>query len=121
MAFFKTPGTELLYSGVARIKPAASAMAFFHSAARLGTPSAVSTSPLYNGMPSILSILSSAPPGINSAAVRRSAVLNEPRRRLPEIPMIVGTVVFLSTTDETDHQISEIGKTKPVKTGSPLI
>jgi len=35
--------------------------------------------------------------------------------------MIVGTVVFLSTTDETDHQISEIGKTKPVKTGSPLI
>src|SRR6266850_4562014 len=40
-------------------------------------------------MPSILSILSSAPAGINSTAARSRAVLNEPRRKLPETPIIV--------------------------------
>ena len=37
----------------------------------------------------MLSITNSEPCGINSAAARSSAVLNDPRRRLPEIPTIL--------------------------------
>src|SRR5882672_10174947 len=40
-------------------------------------------------MPSILSILSSESVGINSTGARNSAELKEPRRKLPEIPIIV--------------------------------
>src|SRR6185369_12798835 len=90
-AFLKTPGIELLYSGVDRINPLESAIAFFDAATRGGIPSAASTSPLYKGMPSIVSIFNSAPVGISSVAARRSAELNEARRRLPEIPIIVAT------------------------------
>jgi len=41
------------------------------------------------GIPSILSILSSTPTGIDAAAARSNAELNEPRRKLPETPIIV--------------------------------
>src|SRR5678816_2289371 len=61
-------------------------------------PSALSTSPLYRGMPSIVSISNSHPCGISSAAARNNALLSEPRRRLPDIPMIVGKVNFLPRT-----------------------
>jgi hypothetical protein len=40
----------------------------------------------------MLPIRNSAPEGIISAAARSSAELNEPRRRLPETPMIVVTM-----------------------------
>ena len=94
IAFFKTPGIELLYSGVTNSKPSALAIVAFNSATRLGMPSAASTSPLYSGMPSILSVWSAALLGISSTAARSSALLNEPRRRLPEIPTILDTVLF---------------------------
>src|SRR6185369_16937474 len=45
IAFLKTPGTELLYSGVASSRPSAAAIASFSSATARGTPSAASTSP----------------------------------------------------------------------------
>jgi hypothetical protein len=37
-----------------------------------------------------------SPLGISSEAVRNSAELNDPRRRLPEIPISVVTVFLLS-------------------------
>jgi hypothetical protein len=45
----------------------------------------------------MLSIFNSDPDGISSAAARSNAELNEPRRRLPDIPTIVDTNYFLST------------------------
>jgi ammonia channel protein AmtB len=45
MAFFMTPGIELLYSGVTRSRPAEAAILSFRSATAEGMPLASSRSP----------------------------------------------------------------------------
>ena len=86
MAFFNTPGTELLYSGEARITPSAATMASFSAATSGGMPRSASSSALNSGMPWSVRISSVDPAGTTAAAALRRAVLNESRRRLPEMP-----------------------------------
>ena len=45
IAFLKTPGIELLYSGVTRSRPSAAAIASFSATTGAGMPSLASTSP----------------------------------------------------------------------------
>jgi hypothetical protein len=45
-------------------------------------------------MPRIVSTVSAVPSGISSAPARSSAALNDPRRKLPEIPISLVTTVL---------------------------
>ena len=89
IAFLSTPGIALLYSGVASSSACAAAMASLSSCTGLGMPECSSSSPLYSGIAAIDSMTTSTPDGALLAASRSSAELNEPLRRLPEIPMMV--------------------------------
>src|SRR3954447_23188855 len=84
-AFFRWPGIEWLYSGVAKITASAAAM---RSLSRWTEPTCdLSSSSSYGGMsfrPSYNS--NSTPDGSSVAAARRSSVLWESRRRLPDMP-----------------------------------
>ncbi len=76
-AFLKTPGIELLFSGVTIKRPSADAIRFFRSSTTVGTPSASSTSALYKGMPAMEPILSEQPSGTASRDARKSPELKE--------------------------------------------
>ena len=91
MAFFATPGIELLYSGVAINSPSAEVILSLSACTAFGTPVDASRSPSYSGMPRIDSIAIVVPAGASSAAARNSMALNDPRRKLPENPMMVCT------------------------------
>ena len=89
IAFFITPGIELLYSGVTSSSPSAAAMRSLSAVTAAGMPCSLSTSPSYRGMPAIDAISTVVPAGARSAAARNSAAFHEPFRRLPAIPMMV--------------------------------
>jgi hypothetical protein len=63
MAFFSTPGIELLYSGVTIRRPSAVAILLFSSCTVFGMPSASSTSPSYKGIPRMEAISTVVPAG----------------------------------------------------------
>src|SRR6185437_1967864 len=86
-AFLSTPGIEELYSGVAIRRPSASAIASLRC--RTGSGGVASSSSLNGGIASSRSkTTSSTPSGSSLPAPRRSLVLWEPSRRLPDSPRI---------------------------------
>ncbi len=95
IAFFSTPGTELLYSGVAIRRPSAAAIWSLRVYTDSGMPSAASKSPLYRGIFSIDASSSTHPLGVSVLAARSRAPLYEPFRTLPEIPTIVVILTLL--------------------------
>ena len=87
IAFFSTPGTEKLYSGVAmRIASDSSLIFDLNSFTFVGI--SLSRSWLNAGIPRRSKISRVTPPGSNSTAARRSALLYEPALRLPAKPRI---------------------------------
>jgi len=82
-AFLRAPGTDELYSGVAK-KTASTSRTSSRNASTGSSPGATSSSPSYGGI--VLSPFQSSisiPDGASSRSARRSAVLFEPLRRLP--------------------------------------
>src|SRR5437773_2870704 len=84
IAFFNTPDTDQLYSGVTNRIASASHIRLFNSVTLAG--GLCSSSWLNGGMPSRSNVSKVAPLGASSAAARRAARLYDPRRRLPAIP-----------------------------------
>src|SRR3546814_20022783 len=81
MAFFRTPGIELLYSGVRNSTPRAAAIARLRRVTdSAGLPS---SSWLYSGRPSIRSCPNENSDGANWPRAIASLRLQEARRRLP--------------------------------------
>ena len=94
IAFFRTPGIELLYSGVTIKRPSVAAILVFNSSTIVGMPSAASTSPSYKGIPRMEAISTVAPAGASWEAARSSMAFKDARRRLPLSPMMLAITVF---------------------------
>ncbi len=84
IAFFNTPDTDQLYSGVTNRIAFASRIRLFNSVTLAG--GFCSSSWLNGGMPSSSNVSTVAPLGASSVAARSAARLYDPRRRLPAIP-----------------------------------
>src|SRR3954447_2426701 len=104
IAFLSWPGIEWLYSGVAnRIASAAAIRSLRYVTA--GSSPSPRTSSSYGGMsrrPSYSS--NSTPDGSSEAAARRSSVLWESRRRLPDMPRTRMELGLLPSQLELDDQ-----------------
>jgi len=86
IAFFNTPDTDQLYSGVTNRIAFTSRIRLFNSATLAG--GFCSSSWLNGGMPSSSNVSTGASFGASSVAARSAARLYDPRRRLPAIPRI---------------------------------
>ena len=75
-----------MYSGVTNSSPSAATIALFSADTLCGVPSCASMSASYKGIPCSVQTSRSALDATADCAERNSAVLNEPLRRLPEIP-----------------------------------
>src|SRR5437588_8168759 len=92
IAFFNTPDTDQLYSGVTNRIAFALRIHLFNSVTLAG--GFCSSSWLNGGMPSSSNVSTVAPFGASSVAAGSAARLYDPRRRLPAIPRI-GIGVFI--------------------------
>src|SRR3954464_9818698 len=104
IAFLSWPGIEWLYSGVANRIASAAAIRSFRSVTAGCSPSP-RTSSSYGGIsrrPSYSS--NSTPDGSSDAAPRRSSVLWESRRRLPDMPRTLMALGLLTRQLELDDQ-----------------
>ena len=86
IAFFNTPDTDRLYSGVTNRIAFASRIRLFNSVTLAG--GFCSSSWLNGGMPSSSNVSTVASFGASSTAARSAARLYDPLRRLPAIPRI---------------------------------
>src|SRR5437016_11623598 len=86
IAFFNTPDTDQLYSGVTNRIAFALRIHLFNSVTLAG--GFCSSSWLNGGMPSSSNVSTVAPFGASSVAAGSAARLYDPRRRLPAIPRI---------------------------------
>src|SRR5690349_3253349 len=102
MAFFNCPGTEALYSGVANSSASASAIAARRTATAWGAGSTSSSSEYGGTAMSASCTTTRAAAGASPPAARRSAVLSEPARRLPEIART--RIVSVGDEFEVDRQ-----------------
>jgi hypothetical protein len=96
IAFFRTPGIDELYSGVANRTASAPAIASRSSATPAGASPFSSSSSNGGTAFSPFQSSTSMPSGASSAVARSSFVLNEASRRLPEIAR-----TFIATTSRT--------------------
>src|SRR6516225_2034132 len=123
IAFFNTPDTDQLYSGVTNRIASASRIRLFNSVTLPG--GFCSSSWLNGGMSSSSNVSTVAPFGASSIAARTAARLYDPRRRLPPIPRIrIGVFtcdavvsffvrrrqfLFVRINDEHGQQLSGFG------------
>src|SRR4051794_27634768 len=107
-AFLSPPGMEELYSGVAIRTASAAAMASSSPVTACGRSLSRSSSKIGRA-PRPSHWTSSAPDGSASAAARRSMVLWEPRRALPEMPRIRIALGLLDER-ELDEEADLVGE-----------
>src|SRR3954451_4903195 len=122
IAFFSWPGIEWLYSGVANRTASAAAIRSFRCVTAGCSPS-LCTSSSYGGMSSSPSYSSnSTPDGSSEAAARRSSVLWESRRRLPDMPRTLMELGLLTSQLELDDQRHVVGQSEAAlgERGVPL-
>src|SRR5919109_667347 len=109
IAFFRAPGSDALYSGVAIKSASASSTASRNACTGSGGASSRSSSNA--GRPARPShSMSSTPGGSTSPAARSSLRLWEPRRRLPEMPRIRIGLGGLLDEGDLDGQGDVVGE-----------